>query len=140
MWLLATIYGGVGRDTLNGGDGNDILVGGSDRDDLTGGLGADMFVYALASDSTAAAQDRIRDFNAAQGDKIDLRQIDANTLVNGNGVFVLSAAFTRVAGQLVLTQIAGGYLVAGDVNGDGIADLQIEVRTSDLLNASHFLL
>ena len=135
-----TLYGGAGRDTLNGGDGNDILVGGADRDDLTGGLGADMFAYAVVSDSTAAAQDRIRDFNAAQGDKIDLRQIDANTLVNGNGVFVLSTSFTRMAGQLVLTQIAGGYLVAGDVNGDGIADLQIEVRTADILNAGHFLL
>lgn len=135
-----TAFGGAGRDTIDGGDGNDVLVGGGEPDDLTGGAGADTFAYVQTSDSTTVAMDKIEDFSVAQGDKIDLRQIDANTLINGDNAFFISTGFTGLAGQLVLTQVNGGYLVAGDVNGDRVVDFQIDVRTSDILGANTFLL
>jgi VCBS repeat-containing protein len=136
-----TIFGGLGRDTIDGGAGNDIISGGADRDDLTGGAGADIFRYYLASESTVAAFDRIRDFNDAEGDKIDLSLIDASTLVGENNAFVVSASFTGVAGQLVIVSIGSGiYHVRGDTNGDGVADLQIEVKSRSALTAAHLIL
>lgn len=136
-----TIFGGVGRDQIDGGAGNDIINGGADRDDLTGGAGADTFKYYLASESTATALDRIRDFDASQGDKIDISLIDANTLVGGNNDFVVSASLTGIAGQLVIVTISAGvYQIRGDVNGDGVADLQIEVKAKSPLTAADLLL
>lgn len=58
--------GGDGRDTLDGGGGADRLFGGPGADVLRGGGGADQFVFV----SGAEAGDTIRDFNAAEGDKI----------------------------------------------------------------------
>ena len=135
-----TIFGGAGRDTIDGGDGNDVLVGGAEDDDLTGGLGADTFQYALVSDSTVTVQDKINDFSVSEGDKIDLSQIDANTAAVGNNAFVIASGFSGVAGQLVLTLNAGGYLVQGDINGDRVVDFQIDVKTDDILSATNFQL
>ncbi len=135
-----TVFGEQGDDNIEAGDGNDVLVGGAGRDDLTGGYGADTFRFYLATESTVIDLDRIRDFSSAEGDKIDLSLIDASTVIGGNNAFVLSASFTGVAGQLVLTQTAAGdMLVQGDVNGDGIADLQVEVRGAAYLGATDFL-
>lgn len=137
-----TIYGGAGDDQLEGGDGNDVLSGGSGRDDLTGDAGADLFRYYLASESTPASFDRIRDFDSAEGDKIDLNLIDASTLVGGNNDFVWANSFTLVAGQLVVQAVpgSGAFMVRGDVNGDGVADLEFEVRSPRALTAADFLL
>jgi VCBS repeat-containing protein len=135
-----TIFGGAGRDTIDGGDGDDVLVGGGEHDDLTGGAGADTFQYTLVSDSTVTVQDKINDFSVSEGDKIDLSQIDANTAVVENNAFVIASGFSGVAGQLVLTLNAGGYLVQGDINGDGVVDFQIDVKTDDILSATNFLL
>jgi Ca2+-binding RTX toxin-like protein len=60
----------AGRDTLIGGTGDDILTGGRGFDRLTGGTGADRFVF------TASGRDCITDFNASQGDRIDLTAFD----------------------------------------------------------------
>ncbi|MEJ3960556.1 Ig-like domain-containing protein, partial [Brachymonas sp. G13] len=64
------LYGGIGNDTLNGGNGNDILIGGAGVDTLTGGAGADRFVFTAPL--LAANADVVKDFNAAQGDKLVL--------------------------------------------------------------------
>lgn len=136
-----TIFGGAGKDNIVGGAGNDIINGGSDADDLTGGTGADIFRYYLASESTVAAADKIKDFKASEGDKIDLSLIDSSTVVGGNNAFVMSSSFTMIAGQLVISTTSSGvYWVKGDVNGDGIVDFQIEVRSSSALIASDFML
>lgn len=72
------ILGEAGNDRLLGLAGNDNLTGGSGSDRLWGGVGADAFVYAGRTQSAAFAQssgksiDRITDFNAAQGDRIQL--------------------------------------------------------------------
>jgi VCBS repeat-containing protein len=120
------VFGGAQNDTLVGGAGNDILSGGAGRDDLTGDVGADTFRFYVASDSTVLEFDRIRDFSLAEGDRIDLSLIDANTVLGGNNAFTFSSSFTGVAGQLVFDPVTG--MLLGDVNGDSAADLMIEVR------------
>jgi VCBS repeat-containing protein len=136
-----TVFGGADDDNLEGGAGNDILNGGSGGDDLTGDAGADIFRFYLASESTAAVRDRIRDFSSAQGDKIDLSLIDANTILGGNNDFTLSASFTGAAGQLIHGTTATGYLVQGDVNGDAVADIvfQVDLVGAASLTANDFI-
>jgi Ca2+-binding RTX toxin-like protein len=90
------VYGGSGNDTLVGASGanilvgnagNDVIQGNGGGDSLAGGAGADRFVFTALSDSTVAAPDRITDFSHAQGDRIDLHLIDANTTVAGDQAF-----------------------------------------------------
>ncbi|HEX8239800.1 MAG TPA: M10 family metallopeptidase C-terminal domain-containing protein, partial [Allosphingosinicella sp.] len=101
-------------------------------DILTGGGGADSFRYKLVTDSSASATDHILDFTSGT-DKIDLSRIDANTGLAGDQAFtwIGSGAFTGVAGQLRVFQSGTDWLVQGDVNGDGVADLVIQVSVND---------
>lgn len=55
-------------NTLTGGSGNDVFHLGRGGDVVTGGAGADDFMYA----QTPWAGGTITDFNAAQGDRIDV--------------------------------------------------------------------
>ncbi|MBP5946319.1 MULTISPECIES: retention module-containing protein [unclassified Pseudomonas] len=63
--------GGKGNDILLGGTGNDTLIGGQGNDILIGGSGADTFVWK----SGDTGNDVIKDFKAAEGDRIDLRDL-----------------------------------------------------------------
>ncbi len=63
--------GDKGRDTLRGNDGDDILAGGTGIDILYGGAGADTFVFVTGD----VGRDAVRDFNAAEGDKIDISDL-----------------------------------------------------------------
>jgi Ca2+-binding RTX toxin-like protein len=63
------IYGFGGNDTLTGGSGNDWISGGQGNDTLKGGAGADTFAFA---DTGPANVDTIVDYNAGQGDILDL--------------------------------------------------------------------
>ena len=65
------IYGGDNADTIYGGAGDDHIVGGAGDDELTGGTGADTFYFWEGHDT-----DTIKDFNAADGDKINLIVFD----------------------------------------------------------------
>ena len=108
------VYGNIGNDTCEGGEGNDIVRGGQDNDvlggwsgddfmsgdrgndTLTGGTGADTF-----STFGEAGIDLIRDFNIAEGDRIQLapgtvytvEQVGANAVINmvGGGQVILEA-------------------------------------------------
>ena len=93
---------------------------------MDGWLEADTYVYRFATESTAASLDRII---WGTGDKIDLSQIDANSNTGANDgfTFIGGAAFSGVAGQLRSTMAGPNAVVEGDVNGDGIADLVIQV-------------
>ncbi|KZX70017.1 hypothetical protein A3712_09650 [Vibrio sp. HI00D65] len=66
------LEGAAGDDTLIGGDGNDTLIGGGGSDILTGGDGMDSFVWLNIEDGV---EDTITDFNLAEGDQIDLREV-----------------------------------------------------------------
>ncbi|WP_372088196.1 type I secretion C-terminal target domain-containing protein (plasmid) [Tistrella mobilis] len=123
------LAGGGGNDVIDGGGGDDIIIGGANADTLIGGAGADTFVYEATSDSGALAQNRdtIMDFNAAEGDRIDLSAIDANTDLIGNQAFsfIGAAAFSRTAGELRYVAQDAGYLIQADTDGDGYANFSI---------------
>ena len=79
-----TIHGGAGNDTIDGGDGNDLLIGGG---------GADKFVFDMAKilnlkqqgttvgDATASWKE-IADFNVAQGDSFEFKNIPAGQKIS----------------------------------------------------------
>ena len=118
------LAGMPGNDTLLGGAGDDRLIGGLGADELWGGSGADHFVLQSAAQSTFRQFDTIRDFSLAEGDRIDLTLVDAESRAAGNQAFSLGAtAFTRVSGQLIQADTAQGLLIQGDTNGDGVADM-----------------
>ncbi|CAN7632327.1 calcium-binding protein [Pararhizobium sp. LjRoot238] len=136
--------GGAGDDTLSGGDDNDALYGNTGRDLLYGGAGADRFVFKNAADTgvSGALQDVIMDFVAAQGDKIDVSGIDANTSASGNQAFsfIGTAAFHGISGELRY-QISGtSTYVYGDVNGDKAIDFAIRVNDDIALTSGNFIL
>jgi Ca2+-binding RTX toxin-like protein len=84
-----TLEGRGGSDTLIGGWGADVLDGGSAADRLTGGAHADTFVWRSTGETglTTLTADLITDFDFADGDRIDLSQIDANVYADGNQTF-----------------------------------------------------
>ena len=82
-----------------------------------------------------AYADSIVDFSSAEGDKIDLSRIDADTGTTGNQDFhfIGGGDFTGAAGELrvVVPDNASSqdYVhVEADINGDGTADLVIQVN------------
>src|SRR6202008_3440530 len=93
------LTGSNGANHLTGGAGNDILIGGRGQDVLTGGAGAGTFVFKDVHDSMPGHADQITDFSHAEGDHIDLSNIDANALATGNQAFTYigAATFTDVA-------------------------------------------
>jgi Ca2+-binding RTX toxin-like protein len=136
-----------GSDTLDGGDGNDILYGGAGADMLTGGAGKDVFRFVSVSDSsTTTGVDLITDFGVGSAsERIDLAEIDADTTIEGDQAFTFigNGEFSKVAGELRVAETSpGNWFVQADVNGDGIADLQIQVGNgADVIWASnHFFL
>ncbi len=146
-----TLVGGAGNDTLVGGWGDDRLTGGTGADLMTGGAGADTFIFTAVSDSgtTAATRDTIMDFTRGV-DRIDLSAMDANSALAGNQAFtflaVAGAAFTGVRGQLAFaySDVAGTdndmTIVQGDVNGDRLADFQIQLHGLVPLTQADFIL
>ena len=146
-----TMYGGEGDDTLRGeawadllfGDeGEDVLVGGAGRDTLYGGADADSFVFRAVSDSAAGAlvRDIIAGFETGL-DLIDLTRIDANSVLTANQAFAFigTAAFGSVAGQLRLITGANSVL-QGDVNGDGLADFELQLSAIATISVNDLLL
>ena len=65
------LYGGAGDDMIFGQEGNDIIVGGEGADVLHGGSGADTFVF----DNVGHGVDTVSDFNAGEGDVINLSSV-----------------------------------------------------------------
>lgn len=72
------LYSSSGRDTLYGRGGNDILTGYAD-DVLVGGAGKDTFLYVSEQD----LGDLIKDFSAAQGDRLRFYSSNFGNLANG---------------------------------------------------------
>ncbi len=159
-----TLNGGAGNDMIDGGGGADIIIGGAGSDTLFGGAGADTFQYQSPADIGAGAPliargsipatvsvDTILDFSIREGDRIDLRALDANINTRAvNDDFVVVSQFTRVAGQLVIEAVAdrggaiageaapGGnfYRLLGDTNGDGVSDFTLNIYSQSVLQVS----
>ncbi|MEK7351877.1 MAG: M10 family metallopeptidase C-terminal domain-containing protein, partial [Nitrospirota bacterium] len=147
-----------GADTINGGEGNDKLIGGARADLLTGGSGSDTFVYKTDSKCTVddspyklgdpiaspyavgsrKTWDIITDFQSGQ-DKIDLSQLNAFLKGPGPSQLTFSNTTTTDAqagmsnasrAHAVWTNNDGKFLYA-DINGDGKADMKIQVSGVD---------
>ena len=140
--LANTLTGNAGVNILKGLTGNDTLVGGAGADQLYGGAGKDMFVFNSAADSKTTAMDKIFDFSRAEGDRIDLRAIDTNSVAADDQAFsfIGTSAFHNKAGELRFEQKSGDTLIHGDINGDGKADFTIALDTLVSLTSSDFLL
>jgi hypothetical protein len=125
------VFGGAGNDSITGSQGNDLITGGAGADSLTGGAGNDSFIYRTLADSTSASHDTIQDFMT--GDRIDLSRIDANSGTAGDDAFAFigAGAFTHHAGELRATNVGSTWTVQGDVDGDGIADIELVVIVGD---------
>lgn len=138
------LAGGAGSDQLLGGQGDDWLEGGAGRDIVRGGFGADTFIFRDGdfAGMTAATADRILDFISAQGDKVHLAFVDANTLADGDQQFdfIGSAAFTSVAGELRYEVINGHTFLFGDTDGDGSADFMVQLVGTHSLTGADFVL
>lgn len=83
------LTGKGGHDLLRGGGGADRLLGGAGSDTLTGDSGADRFIFRDIDEIGRSARhsDVITDFQHGR-DLIDLRGIDASTLLSGNNAFL----------------------------------------------------
>lgn len=127
--LNNTLTGNTGANVLNGGVGSDVLIGNG---------GVDTFVFARAVETSVSAADVILDLG--DDDFIDLSRIDANVTVRGLQGFTLAADFTNQAGQLTLTYMSGRdeTLLAGDTNGDGVADFAVRL-VGDHTDFDHFI-
>ena len=134
------LLGDVGNDSLVGGAGADTLNGGGGDDTMAGGTGQDLFVFRAGDLSMTG--DRITDFSKADGDRIDLSLMDADTAKAGDQAFkfIGAGAFTKVAGQLHVTIVNGVPVLSGDLNGDGLADFQLHLPGTSNLQASDFIL
>lgn len=111
-----TLTGGTGNDTMRGGQDNDVLVGGDgndwlsgDRgfDSLYGGPGADTFFFFPGADV-----DRIQDFNAVEGDRVQLQLGTIYTVEQvGPDVLLRSGQFDQlVIVGVQLTSLPSGWL------------------------------
>lgn len=133
-----TLSGGGGDDWLAGGAGADRLYGGAGLDHLRGQEGADRFVYRSAAEAgLGAVRDVVHDLEAGI-DRIDLSLIDANALVAGDQSFTFIGAnlFRGQAGE-VRCQYG---IVAGDLDGDGVADFEIALAGHNRVSSAEFIL
>ncbi|MBI2236023.1 MAG: M10 family metallopeptidase C-terminal domain-containing protein [Magnetospirillum sp.] len=96
----ATFNGGGSADTYAGSSIDDRVIGGGGADTLTGGSGGDLFRYTAASDSTAAAMDRITDFTSGT-DKIQFE--NAAGLSYSTTAYTFSSTGADVAAKLANT-------------------------------------
>jgi serralysin len=137
---IENAVGGSGRDylvgnsvsnKLSGSAGDDVLNGLKGDDYLTGGAGRDTFQF-----SETGYNDQVLDFTT-RTDTLDLQRIDANSLTAGNQAFswINTKDFSHTAGELRAYTDHGSHYVAGDVNGDGIADFTIDLGAATIAKA-----
>jgi serralysin len=127
--LANTLTGNPGANALSGGNGNDALIGGLGADQLAGGSGNDRFVFQSAAEIGVGGgqRDIVTDWRA--GDLIDLSAIDADATQGGDQAFLWlgTAAFGGHAGELRLSVVGRAVLISGDVDGNGVADFELEL-------------
>jgi serralysin len=126
-----SIFGLGGDDFIGGGLGDDVMVGGFGRDQLTGGGGFDQFRFDGVLDSVAGAADRIVDFQSGF-DRIDLSAMGLT--------YSGRSKFSGNDGELHVLRSHDYTMVEADLNGDRIADFQIELSGGLRLSDSDFLL
>jgi Ca2+-binding RTX toxin-like protein len=128
---IENLSGSAFKDKLSGNDLANVIAGGPELDILTGRGGRDVFRFDTVQDSPAGPhRDTNADFNggiaSTVADRIDVSAIDAIAGPrNDVFVFIGSARFSGKAGELRAKVSGSDTLVAGDVDGDGAADIEI---------------
>ncbi len=156
------LTGSDGNDELIGLAGADVLNGGSGLDTLKGGLDADIFMFTAITDSSdvgtsAKGVDVITDFQRAEGDRINLRALLADTITLektfsflGNDPLKPLTGGAAGVGQLRYDVVDGNAVIIGDtssttgaVSSTNVAlyyDFKIIVQGVTTLDASDFFL
>ncbi len=140
------LLGGKGSDTLTGDNGRDRLYGGNAHDEITGGAGADIikggkgddtFVFLDVSDSTPDDFDILRPGGSvaafekagrADGDVIDVSEIDANNISGGDQSFSFNQGTGRADLWLEDDSNTTNTLVFGNIDGDVRAEFYLVIR------------
>jgi len=127
------VIGGLdGADTLAGDVGNDVVNGGGGVDAMYGGVGEDTFQYSAASDTGVGAGNRdvIHDWDdGGDADLIDVSAIDATDAPGDQAfTFIGFLPFDGTPGKLRWQQSGSDSIVQGDIDGDSVADFEIEIR------------
>jgi serralysin len=139
----AYLFNGHTRSLIEnavGGSGNDTLIANQAANRLTGGDGNDTFRWHSAENAGLGAQaDTVTDF-VRGADRIDLASIDAVLGSSGDDsfAFIGTNAFTSVAGQLRYEVEGNSVRIQGDVDGNGVADLEIVLNNVTTLAGSDF--
>ncbi|NYS25581.1 right-handed parallel beta-helix repeat-containing protein [Rhodobacteraceae bacterium 2376] len=147
------LRGGLGNDTLSAGgvapgqtdvlrgiDGNNTLISNEGRTHLYGGDGNDTFRFlddAHVTVGGGTVRDRIYNFESGK----DI--IDLDAIVDGDSfVFLGNAGFSGsgVAELRFWTDSNNTSMILGDVNGNGSADIEIQVVRAGELFESDFIL
>jgi Ca2+-binding RTX toxin-like protein len=136
------LQGNAFANGLDGGNGVDTLIGGGGSDMLTGGVGADLFTYTSEADSTTVAFDTLADFNHDQGDRIDLRAIDADSAQADNQwfTFIGGAEFSATDATAQLRYDGATGMVYGSTDADADAEFALYVAGLPALVAADFML
>lgn len=131
------LYGGSGNDVLYGQDGDDILMGGGGADRMEGGSGADTFRFDGVQDSKPGDRDEITDFNSSEGDRFDFSRFDGDENDDGRQSlrYIGEQEFSGEAREL---RYADGVLSA-DIDGDGVAEFEVDVVYGTGLESDDFL-
>ncbi|WP_262296663.1 hypothetical protein [Microvirga sesbaniae] len=140
--LANMLTGNAGANRLSGGAGADVLNGGLGQDSLTGGAGKD--VFAFDDRDTGAAKSRadvVTDFSGRQGDRLDLRAVDANTKRAGDQAFsfIGTKAFSK-AGQVRTETVKGATYVLLNTDSDKAAEAVIKLKGALDLHKGWFVL
>lgn len=118
------LWGDQGSDELVGAKGNDWLQGSEGSDRLTGNAGADFFSYRR-QDALARWRDTITDFQGRLGDRLGITAVldGEDPFTNPGWTYIHAKRFQGTPGEL---RFSDGWL-RGDVDGDGNADLKIQL-------------
>ncbi|OUR65042.1 hypothetical protein A9Q79_03645, partial [Methylophaga sp. 42_25_T18] len=119
------LIGTDGEDKLFGNDGNDQIIGGKGNDELTGdggiGAGADTFIWNREDVETSAspAHDKVLDFDASEGDVLNLSDLLADGshtiegVKNSSGDLQLNIkSGSSTVQEIELSGVSGEYAAA----------------------------
>ena len=141
----ALLYLGDARSLIENAIGSqlgDTIIANQAANRLTGNGGADTFKWVTSADvGTGALADTIMDF-ARGSDRLDLSNIDAKpgTLTKDGFSFLGTAAFSHVAGEVRYDVVGGSAHVFADLDGNGVADMEIVVTNVTTFTRADFLL
>ena len=143
------LLGLAGNDTLDGGSGNDILVGGAGKDAMTGGAGADDFDFDVVADIGRAP----RAMSSRASRMAPTTSISPPSMPTALRWVTPSRSWPSMErpspaakGQLRWFQqnpantINDKTIVEGDIDGNKVADFQIELKGLVGLTAADFML